>query len=102
MASKLEILDIPFYNWTQNKSTQTQRDLPQSLALSKVRDLLMLPNTLEKICDWARDGLIHLYYSSEVPSWIADCSIPSLGEGNIESPHLNSKTYEPANKIGWA
>ena len=58
----------------------------------------MLPGTLEKIFTWARDVLIHLYYSSEVPSWIADCSIPSLGEGNIESPHLNSKTYEPANK----
>ena len=62
--------------------------MPQSLALSKVKDLLMLPGTLEKIYDWARDGLIHLYYSSEVPSWKADCSIPSLGKGKIDSPQI--------------
>ena len=60
----------------------------------------MLPGTLEKNFTWARDGIIHLYYSSEVPSWIADCSLPSLGEGDIESPE--AKTYEPAKKIGWA
>ena len=81
MALKLEILDMTILQPDTNKDTKTQRDLPQSLALSKVRDLLMLPGTLEKIYDWARDGLIHLYYSSKVPSWIADCSLPSLGEG---------------------
>ena len=101
MALKLELLDMTILQPDTNKDTKTQRDLPQSLALSKVRGLQMLPGTLEKNFTWARDGIIHLYYSSEVPSWIADCSIPSLDEGKIDSPQFK-RTYEPANKIGWA
>ena len=48
MALKLEILDMTILQPDTNKDTKTQHDLPQSLALSKVRGLLMLPGTLEK------------------------------------------------------
>ena len=48
MALKPKFQIWPFYHLTENERTKTQRDLPQSFALGKVKGLLVLPGTLEK------------------------------------------------------